>query len=53
MIGDDIEADVGGAIEAGRDGVLVRSGGSVRRRGAGARVPTIVLDSIAGLVESL
>ena len=51
MIGDDIEADIGGALDAGLDGVLVRSGkfreAAVR---ASAIKPTLVLHSIADLI---
>lgn len=54
MIGDDIEADVGGALEAGLDGVLVRTGkfrdDAVRASGI---TPTLVLDSIADLGAQL
>lgn len=54
MIGDDLEADVGGAIDAGLDGVLVRTGkfreGTLR---ASTITPTLVIDSIAGLTELL
>ncbi|MBJ7328725.1 MAG: TIGR01458 family HAD-type hydrolase [Solirubrobacteraceae bacterium] len=50
MIGDDIEADVGGAQAAGIHGVLVRTG--KYREGASDRsgvVPTATVDSIADL----
>ncbi len=50
MVGDDIEADVGGAQAAGIHGVLVRTGKF--REGAAARsgvVPTATIDSIADL----
>lgn len=54
MIGDDVEADVGGAIEAGMTGVLVRTGkfrpGAPERSGV---EPTEVWDSIAELRERL
>lgn len=50
MVGDDIEADVGGAIDAGLAGVLVRTGkyrpGAEERSGI---TPTAVIDSIADL----
>jgi len=50
MIGDDIEADVGGAIEAGMAGVLVRTGKFRADTAARSSVrPTEVWDSIAGL----
>jgi ribonucleotide monophosphatase NagD (HAD superfamily) len=46
MIGDDVEADVGGAMAAGLPGVLVRTG-KYRRDALTARVtPTAVVDSI-------
>jgi HAD superfamily hydrolase (TIGR01458 family) len=51
MIGDDIEADIGGALDAGLDGVLVRTGkfrqDAVRASGI---EPTLVIDSIADLI---
>ncbi|GAC1484529.1 MAG: TIGR01458 family HAD-type hydrolase [Solirubrobacteraceae bacterium] len=54
MIGDDIEADVGGALDAGLDGVLVRTG---KFRAASARQsavePTLVVDSVADLIVLL
>jgi HAD superfamily hydrolase (TIGR01458 family) len=50
MVGDDIESDVGGAIDAGLAGVLVRTGkyrpGAEERSGI---TPTAVIDSIADL----
>lgn len=52
MVGDDLEADVGGALDAGLDGVLVRTGkfrdDTLR---AGGIEPTLVLASIADLSE--
>ncbi len=46
MIGDDVEADVGGAMAAGLPGVLVRTG-KYRRDALNARVtPTAIVDSI-------
>ena len=46
MIGDDVEADVGGAMAAGLPGILVRTG-KYRRDALTARVtPTAVVDSI-------
>jgi len=46
MIGDDVEADVGGAMAAGLAGVLVRTG-KYRRDALTARVtPTAIVDSI-------
>jgi HAD superfamily hydrolase (TIGR01458 family) len=47
MVGDDIEADVGGAMAAGLPGVLVRTG-KFREDALSARVtPTAIVDSIA------
>ncbi len=50
MVGDDIEADVGGAIAAGLRGILVRTGKyrEDTRAASGVR-PTEILDSIADL----
>ncbi len=46
MVGDDVEADVGGAMAAGLPGVLVRTG-KYRREALKARVtPTAITDSI-------
>ena len=46
MIGDDVEADVGGAMGAGLPGVLVRTG-KYRQDALKARVtPTAIVDSI-------
>ncbi len=54
MIGDDIEADVGGAIDAGLDGVLVRTGKFRDDTLAMSSVePTLVWDSIAELRRHL
>jgi len=54
MIGDDIEADIDGALGAGIDGVLVRTGkfreDTVRASGIN---PTLVLHSIADLIPLL
>jgi ribonucleotide monophosphatase NagD (HAD superfamily) len=48
MVGDDVEADVGGALDAGLAGILVRTGKYreelVRERGI---EPTATVDSIA------
>jgi phospholysine phosphohistidine inorganic pyrophosphate phosphatase len=47
MVGDDLEADVGGAMAAGLPGVLVRTG-KYRQDALKARVtPTAIVDSIA------
>lgn len=54
MIGDDIEADVGGAIESGLRGVLVRTGKYREETLASSGVqPTAIIDSIAELRELL
>jgi phospholysine phosphohistidine inorganic pyrophosphate phosphatase len=54
MVGDDVEADVGGAIEAGLAGVLVRTGkyreDFVRESGV---EPTATVDSIADVPDLL
>jgi HAD superfamily hydrolase (TIGR01458 family) len=53
MIGDDLEADVGGAIDAGLSGVLVRTGKFREADLAASSVrPTLVWDSIAELARS-
>jgi phospholysine phosphohistidine inorganic pyrophosphate phosphatase len=53
MVGDDVEADVGGAMAAGLPGVLVRTG-KFRHDALTARVtPTAIIDSIADLPELL
>jgi len=47
MVGDDVEADVGGAMSAGLPGVLVRTG-KYRRDALKTRVtPTAIVDSIS------
>jgi len=50
MIGDDIEADIGGALDAGLEGVLVRTG-KFREDALDVSgiTPTLVLNSIADL----
>jgi HAD superfamily hydrolase (TIGR01458 family) len=54
MIGDDIEADVGGALDAGLDGVLVRTGKFRENTVQSSEIePTLVLDSIADLLPRL
>ncbi len=51
MVGDDLEADVGGAQQTGMRGILVRTG-KYRGRDASAEVrPDAVLDSIAALPD--
>jgi HAD superfamily hydrolase (TIGR01458 family) len=54
MVGDDVEADVGGALDAGIDAVLVRTGkyreDAVRTSGV---EPTATVDSIADLPKLL
>lgn len=54
MIGDDLEADVGGALDAGMAGILVRTG-KFRPEVLDANdvSPTLVWDSIAQLVDHL
>ena len=53
MIGDDVEADVGGAMAAGLAGVLVRTGKFVDK-GLPIEVnPTAVVDSVADVPELL
>ena len=49
MVGDDIHADVGGAMSAGLNGVLVRTGKFRETDLAGPVNPDLVLDSIAQL----
>jgi len=54
MIGDDVEADVGGALSAGLDGVLVQTGKFRAETLAASDVqPTLVLKSIAELIGLL
>lgn len=54
MIGDDLEADVGGALNAGLSGILVRTGKFREQKLAGSDIePTLVIDSIAELPESV
>ena len=54
MIGDDIEADIGGAIGAGLRGILVRTG-KYRDDALGAAGvrPTEIVDSIADVARLL
>lgn len=53
MVGDDVEADVGGAMAAGLPGVLVRTG-KFRHDALTARVtPTAIVDSIVDVPELL
>lgn len=48
MVGDDLEADVGGALDAGLAGILVRTGKFRADELAGHPIsPTMVIDSIA------
>jgi ribonucleotide monophosphatase NagD (HAD superfamily) len=54
MVGDDVEADVGGALDAGLAGILVRTG-KYRKdlvREAGIE-PTATVDSIADVPDLL
>lgn len=54
MIGDDLESDVGGAIEAGLQGVLVRTGKYAEGQLARSKVqPTAIYDDLAAAVEGL
>ena len=54
MIGDDLEADVGGAIDAGLCGILVRTGKFRQEKLVVSDVePTLVIDSIAELPDLL
>lgn len=54
MIGDDVEADVGGALDAGLSGILVRTGKyRSGQESALARPPTLVADSLARAVDAL
>lgn len=53
MVGDDVEADVGGAMDAGLPGILVRTG-KFRHDALTARVtPTAIVDSILDVPELL
>ena len=53
MVGDDVEADVGGAMAAGLPGVLVRTG-KFRQDALSERVtPTAIVDSIADFPDLL
>ncbi len=53
MVGDDVEADVGGAMDAGLPGILVRTG-KFRHDALTARVtPTAIVDSIVDVPELL
>jgi ribonucleotide monophosphatase NagD (HAD superfamily) len=49
MVGDDIHADIGGAMAAGLKGVLVRTGKFRPSDLAGEVKPDLVIDSIAAL----
>jgi phospholysine phosphohistidine inorganic pyrophosphate phosphatase len=54
MVGDDVEADVGGALEAGIAGVLVRTGTYREADVEGSGIePTATIDSIADLPDLL
>jgi phospholysine phosphohistidine inorganic pyrophosphate phosphatase len=53
MVGDDVEADVGGAIAAGIPGVLVRTGKFRTEALEGDITPTAVVDSVADVPELL
>jgi HAD superfamily hydrolase (TIGR01458 family) len=51
MVGDDVVADVGGAMDAGLVGVLVRTGKFHPRDLEGPVEPHLVLDSVVDLIE--
>jgi HAD superfamily hydrolase (TIGR01458 family) len=54
MIGDDIESDIGGALRAGLDAILVRTGKYREQQVLESGVePTVVVDSIAGVPSLL
>ncbi|MFT4097964.1 MAG: TIGR01458 family HAD-type hydrolase [Rhodoblastus sp.] len=54
MIGDDVEADVGGAMAAGLAGVLVRTGKyRAGHETALKRAPTFVADDLAAAVDAI
>lgn len=56
MVGDDVEADVGGAMAAGLVGVLVRTGKFLQNALPPEVNPSAVVDSIAdvpGLLERI
>lgn len=54
MIGDDVEADVGGAMDAGLSGILVRTGKyRSGQESTLARPPTLVADCLADVVDAL
>ncbi|MEA2209091.1 MAG: hypothetical protein QOF54_1568 [Solirubrobacteraceae bacterium] len=53
MIGDDVEADVGGAMAAGLAGVLVRTGKFLQKALPPEVTPTAIVDSIADVAPLL
>jgi HAD superfamily hydrolase (TIGR01458 family) len=54
MVGDDIESDIGGALNAGLQAILVRTGKYREERVAESGIqPTAVVDSIADVPELL
>lgn len=53
MIGDDVEADVGGAMAAGLAGVLVRTGKFLQKALPPEVTPTAIVDSIADVPAML
>ncbi|HXM86119.1 MAG TPA: TIGR01458 family HAD-type hydrolase [Solirubrobacteraceae bacterium] len=53
MIGDDVEADVGGAMSAGLAGVLVRTGKFLQNALPPEVTPTVIVDSIADVPAML
>jgi phospholysine phosphohistidine inorganic pyrophosphate phosphatase len=53
MIGDDVEADVGGAMSAGLAGVLVRTGKFLQHALPPEVTPTVIVDSVADVPAML
>jgi HAD superfamily hydrolase (TIGR01458 family) len=54
MVGDDIESDIGGALRAGLDAILVRTGKYREDRGRASTIrPTRIVDSIADVPSLL
>jgi ribonucleotide monophosphatase NagD (HAD superfamily) len=53
MIGDDVEADVGGAMAAGLAGVLVRTGKFLQKALPPEVTPTAIVDSIVDVPAML
>jgi HAD superfamily hydrolase (TIGR01458 family) len=53
MVGDDVDADIGGAAGVGMQTILVRTGKFRDDAGAWSAQPTVVLDSIADVPDWL